>query len=196
MLKRGDWISFPESFQIFSVGLSHHPTTTLPSVAAETNNCSKSFLQRWFDTSMRCHVYICTSQWAYSAPAPRPLLPLWWELNCSGWKQLGAKLENEKNQCVFVCMCVCERDTRPDQCQHVGLIRLVITAWKRGERARWGREHTLERMERKCGQRRRMTEGKCDGGWFNDEWRIGLSYLLKRGRGAKRASASLPHTCL
>lgn len=33
--------------------------------------------------------------------------------------------------CMHVCMYVCVRDTRPDRCQHVELIRLVITAWKR-----------------------------------------------------------------
>lgn len=121
MLKRGDWISFPESFQTLSVGLSHHHTSTLPGVATETNNRSKSFLQRRFDTSARCHVYICTlhacpqPQWAYSAAAPRPLLPLWWELNCSGWKQLGAKSERAREWkesvcvCLHVCVCVLER---------------------------------------------------------------------------------------
>lgn len=32
---------------------------------------------------------------------------------------------------MHACMYVCVRDTRPDRCQHVELIRLVITAWKR-----------------------------------------------------------------
>ena len=173
-----------------------------PESRLKQTDCSKSFLQRWFNTSTRCHVYICTlhacpePQWAYGAPAPRPLLPLWWELNCSGWKQLGATTKERSRArkwiepaCGCACMCVWERDTRPDQCQHVGLIRLVITAWKSdGEKeGREGtmrerkqvEEHRIENGERKCRQRRSMTEGKCDGGWFNDEWRIGLSYLLK-----------------
>lgn len=30
-----------------------------------------------------------------------------------------------------VCIFVCIRDTRPDQCQHVELIRLAGTSWNR-----------------------------------------------------------------
>lgn len=84
----------------------------------------------------------------------------------------------------------------------MGLIRLVITVWKRdGEKE--GREGTMrERKHVEEDGKQMWTKTKYDrganvteGGLMTSE-EFGLSYLLKRGRGAKRASASLPHTCL
>lgn len=106
---------------------------------------SSSSLQPCSKKEGLCHVYICTlhacpePQWAYRVPALRPLLLLWWELNCSGWEQLGAiTRERERvkgfvwsSVCACMCVCVWDWETRPDQCQHVELIRLVITPWKR-----------------------------------------------------------------
>lgn len=85
-----------------------------PGFTAETNDCSKSSQQQPFThpsykSPGLCHVDICARracqkpQCAYGSPTFRPLLPLWWELNCSGWEQLGAarKWESKKEKCVW-----------------------------------------------------------------------------------------------
>ena len=103
---------------------THHHMSAFLTVMNEINCLSYDFLQQHPCSKNVgvCHVYICTlhacpdSQWAYSVPASRPLFPLWWELNCSGWKQLGATTKEREREggserlslglgvCTYVCV--------------------------------------------------------------------------------------------
>lgn len=82
---------------------------------------------------------------------------------------LKKERESERLSLDFgVCIYVCVRDTKPDQCQHVELIRLVISAWKRdGEKdgkVRERKQAEEDEIEDEKGGRRIWTKRKSDQG--------------------------------
>lgn len=120
MLKRGDWISFPESFQIFSAALSHHSMSTLPTLLVvlrpkqtivPSHSCNGGSIH---PRGVMSTSVLCTPAHNLSEPTVLQLRGLCFHfdgnlivLAGSSWVQSQRERENEKNQCVFVCMCVC-----------------------------------------------------------------------------------------